>query len=96
MSESKEDIKIDHTAYVSLNSISGIAVGDPMLIQNVSNVWGNIVESSTQPLVDFDGGTVITTLYEQEPSKEIIAGNLEIWAKSLDSKVSLKLSVQEI
>lgn len=96
MAESKLDIKPTFDEYISLNVEANIPVGSPMLIQNTSSVWGKLVESSTKPSTSFDGGIMITPLYQSEPSKEIPSGSLEIWAKSMSPTLSVNLAVQEI
>jgi hypothetical protein len=94
MAEQLPDVVLNDIEYKSLNSLAGVPVGTEMSIQNKSVTWGNLIESSTQPLLNSTLGTLITNLPNNSAEKRVPAGSLEIWGISLDSKSTL--SVQEV
>ena len=95
MAQTLPDIVIGDT-WVSLNVISGIAVGTAFKVQNKSTTWAILQESSTQPLNTDTKGELVTDLFHTEPSKLIAAGSLEIWAKStIDGRLAT-LSIQVV
>lgn len=94
MSLTLPNVEVDSTAYVSLNTATGIAVGSEFTIQCRGVTWANLVESSTQPDATVDDGTLITNLTASEATKIIPAGSLEIWAISTQENRTSILSVQ--
>lgn len=66
----------------SVSTLSGIAVGVEMKIQNKGNYDFLSQESITQPANSNNEGELVTTLEKEEPSKIFTAGSGEIWVKS--------------
>lgn len=95
MSATLNDVQIGND-WVSINSTTGIAVGTAMSIQNKSTTWVLLQESSTKPNIASNNGILITDLFHQEPSKEVLSGSLEIWAKSTVTNRPATLSVQSM
>lgn len=83
-------------SWVSLNVLSGIAVGTSMKIQNKSNTWAYLVEANAAPVNPNLTGELITDLSHMEPSKIIAAGSGEIWAKTSIEGRAVTLNIQQI
>ncbi len=79
----------------SLNVLSGIAVGTPMLIQNKSSGWFILQESDTKPADDNKSGTYISDMYKSYAIAETGSGDLEYWIRPTNYGVSLIINVQE-
>jgi len=93
MSATLPDIQIGND-WVSINAATGIAVGTAMAIQNKSTTWVLLQESTVKPNISSNNGILITDLFHQEPSKEVLSGSLEVWAKSTVADRPAILSVQ--
>lgn len=96
MAQTIEDIPVDNTAWVDLNTESGISVGTKMLITNKSDTWGLLYEGAVAPSIDSVDGVLITNLNKSYATAIILAGSLKIWAIAKKEGVGLKLSVQEV
>lgn len=64
----------------SINSLSGIAIGTAIYIQNKSPLDMYIAEG-TQPSSNSTDGAVLTPLREIDSAVSILAGSLEIWVR---------------
>lgn len=92
MAQTLPDITANNDDWVSVNTLTSIAVGEYFTITNKSNRRVVINESVTKPATDSTDGLVLTSTNRAEPSGIVPAGSLEIWAKGLGGKA--KLSVQ--
>ena len=79
----------------SLNVLSEIEVGTPMLIQNKSSSWFIIQESDTKPSDDDKSGAYISDMYKSYAVAETDSGDLEYWIRPTNYGVSLIINVQE-
>jgi len=95
MAQTIPDIYVDNSAWVDINTATGIVVGVKMQITNKTNSWCRIYEGVTAPDVDSKDGDLITNLHK--PSSRLIkyTDSLKIWALSA-SDCTVKLSVQEL
>lgn len=88
------------TTWVDINTLSGVAVGTAMTLQNQSTHRIRLTESTSTP-TDSDLGKVILPLNIENNGSDatITAGSLKIWAR-LDYPSSVpkygRLAVQEI
>lgn len=73
------DITLNANTYTSINTASGIPVGDALTIQHKYGSWVYLVESSSEPTVSKNGQT-LTDMFGNEPIKVILKDSLEIWA----------------
>ena len=96
--ETIPDILVDTSAWVDINTVSGIAVGTEMQIINKSIAWVTYFEGAVAPSVDSTDGTPSTSLYESDAKVTIKVGSLKIWAKArqVGAYTSVKLNVQEL
>ena len=91
------DLNIENnTDWVSINSLSSIAVGTAIDIQNKWYDWGLLQESITKPLITDFTGIVITALGSVENNKSVSTGSDEVWVRSYYPNRSLKFNVQEV
>lgn len=91
------DIKVENnTDWVSLNTLSGYAVGTGLEVQNKWFIWAILNESATKPSIDDYTGKVITSLGEYENNKVIEAGSLEIWVRAYKPNNTFTLNLQEV
>lgn len=75
------DIKLTTDDWVSVSTLSGIAAGTQLKLQNKGILYLLVQESATKPdITNFDG-EIITTLEKAEASKIILEGGLEVWAR---------------
>lgn len=96
MAETLPDVLVDSTAWVDLNTATGIAVGTPMNIVNKSVTWCKLYESSTTPSLSVDGGDLISSYDKNYASANTKSGSLTIWALSTIEGRTLKLAIKEI
>ena len=80
MAQTLPDLIIPSDQYVSINSLSGVAVGEKMLLQLKGSSWLKIAESAAQPAADSDDGLIISNLDYAYALAEIRKGSLEVWA----------------
>ena len=76
-----------------MNTLSGIAVGQALLVSNKTNSTYLIAEG-TQPAEGSTKGTISTAVSLSESVKAIPANSLEIWARVLGTVGTAKVSVQ--
>lgn len=98
MSESRSDIIVPSTNYISLNAtaVPPIPVGTAFNIQCKGTSWCLLYEGSTLPTPTSEKGVLITDLSYKESSKLIPAGSLEIFAICTQEGRTSKLIVQEV
>lgn len=75
--------------WVSLNSLSGIAAGASIKIQNIGAIDCFVRISASQPTEEYGEGCYIGEFYG------VSAGENEVWAKSVVRGSTTLLSVQE-
>lgn len=78
------DITITPT-WQSLNTLSSIAVGTSLKLQNKGKNFILVAEGSSAPLSSSKEGEVVTTLFGPEPSKIIATGSEEIWVRTINN-----------
>ncbi len=85
------DVVITNTAFVNLNSSTGLVSGTPLVIQNKGSSFVRIVISPTQPLSNSQNGNVI------KPLKYLYIENESdiVWAIATED-ISTALSVQQL
>jgi hypothetical protein len=96
MSQTIPDITVGYTAWVDLNTESGIAVGDAMQVALKSNAWCRLYEGTSAPSLTTTDGEVLTDKRYPYNYVTIPAGSLKIWALSAQTALDTKVSVQEI
>ena len=92
MAETIADIIIGSDEFVSLNSLSGIAVGIEYTIQNKGSNAILLIESAVKPSATITDGALLTTADMNYAVALIPAGSLEIWARSQQS--TSKVTIQ--
>lgn len=89
MSATKPIVELDSTQYVNLNTLSGIAVGTDLSIQNLTTKPVKICIAATQPPTNTESFVLIPDKLE---NPAIITGELlSVWVLGQGS-----LSVQEL
>lgn len=74
MSATLPDVVIPKDQYVSLNNLSGVAIGTAILLQVKGSTWINLVESVTQPAPTVVDGVYLTSLTEGYATARIPQG----------------------
>lgn len=93
MAQTIADITITPT-WQSLNTLSGIAIGSAMTIDNKSTSLVLLAEG-TQPSASSKDGVPLTTYRGTNSTKIIPSGSLEIWARIEAASSTAKITVQE-
>ena len=96
MAATLPDIHVDDTAWVDVNTASGITVGNKMRITLKSGVWCRLHESTSAPALDSKDGEVLTDKRNPYNIATIPTGSLKIWAKSSEVGRSSDIMVQEV
>lgn len=97
MAQSLPSIKLQSSSeFISLNSISTVAVGEPFWIQNKGFYSFNIIESDTQPDNTSIDGVHVTSIHGNYSKPTITAGSKEIWAKLNYSNASTIIHVEKL
>jgi hypothetical protein len=96
MSQTIPDIHVDDTAWVDVNTASGVAVGSKFRITLKSTTWCRLYEGTVAPAIDSKDGEVITDKYNPYNVAVIPAGSSKIWARSSSEGRSSDIMVQEI
>jgi hypothetical protein len=91
MAQTNPDITIPTEDFVSINTLSGIAVGTAMTITNKSSSYILLAEG-TKPAATSEDGVLVSPMSDTYAIADIPSGSLEIWAKSIS--FSSKVSVQ--
>lgn len=92
MAQTITDVPLDET-WQSLNSLSGLNIGDALTITNKSNSIC-LLSEGVQPTTGSYQGVHITSFHENESIKIVPYGSLEIWARVSAEIGTAKLSVQ--
>ena len=94
MAQTIPDITVDSTAWVDLNTASGVVVGTKMQVTNKSTPWVRLYEGATAPAVTSKDGEVLTNKPNPDSSGIVVAGSLKIWAICASEGFGSKVSVQ--
>lgn len=90
------DINATTDDWVSVNALSGIAVGARLKMQNKTSKYLLLLESASKPDITDFSGELITNLTLKEPSKIVTEGSPEVWVRNKKEGESyLSLFVQE-
>jgi hypothetical protein len=82
------------TTWQSINTLSGIAVGDAMIIDNKSGSLILLAEG-TEPAANNRDGVPLTTYKDTKSTKVMPALSLEIWGRVDADSGTAKVSIQE-
>tara|TARA_R100001594_G_scaffold22618_1_gene43837 strand:+ start:568 stop:945 length:378 start_codon:yes stop_codon:yes gene_type:complete len=88
-------VDVPPNTWVDVNTVSGIAVGSSITIQNVSTVWVNIQESSSEPTEEREG-KIITNLDKSSAEALVKSGSDKIWVRSTQEDRGAVVAVQEV
>ena len=88
-------VDIPPNTWVDVNTVSGIAVGSSITVQNVSTVWVNIQESSSEPTEEREG-KIITNLDKSSAEALVKSGSDKIWVRSTQEDRGAVVAVQEV
>lgn len=80
MAQTIPDITVT-TSWQSLNTLSGIAVGEPMFIQNKGRI-GVYLAEGTQPSAGSKDGVYLGISLWNSDKINVESGSLEIWVRS--------------
>lgn len=69
-------------SWVDINTVSGVSVGSPFLIQNKRSTWAIIQESDTAPSNDSTDGSLLSPMGDPSGKCYIQQGSGKIWIKS--------------
>lgn len=94
MANTINDIPIPSTNFVNLNTVSGIAVGTPLIITNKGIDWGLLYIGNTQPEDESLHGEIICSLPRDTAIKFICEGEEAVWARATGN-TPLLFSVQD-
>lgn len=92
MAQTIPDITIT-TAWQSLNTLSGIAIGTAMQADNKSTAL-ILMSEGTQPAADNVGGVPLTSYAGNKSTRSIEAGSLEIWVRIDADSSTGRITVQ--
>jgi hypothetical protein len=81
MAQTLPDIIIGQT-WVDINTESGIAVGDVMLISNKGSGDVLLVEQATAPLDSSKEGVPMTNTGDPYAVYTVLSGSLKVWCKA--------------
>jgi hypothetical protein len=90
------DITVDSTEYVSVNTLTGIAVGTAMSILNKTTNWTRVQEIVAKPADTDTAGVLISSMSESYARADVALGSSEIWVRVAEEGRVATLSVQEI
>lgn len=92
MAQTLPDIPITQE-WQSINTLSGISVGDFMVVNNKS-LTEVILSEGTKPPTASLQGVVLTSYRDHKSTKEIIEGSLEIWARIAGQAGTARITIQ--
>lgn len=81
MAEHLPNITVTGDEFISVNAVSGIAVGTAFWMQNKGFYLTHLIESATKPANDSDEGLVIGNIHSNISDPKVAAGSLEIWVR---------------
>ena len=90
MAQTIADIAVD-TAWLDLNTASGIAVGTKMVIQNKGGVDLLVHESATEPVAGVSDGWLIHGVRQWGSTVEIPAGAIKVWVRTMRGKTKINV-----
>lgn len=76
------DIKTTASDWVSVNTLTGISVGNKLNVQNKSTKFYILQEGATKPDIGNFEGEYITSQHLSEPSKATTVGSPELWVRN--------------
>lgn len=88
MADTLPDITVTNSAYSSVNTLSGVAIGTAIIIQNKSNYPVYIQTKATQPAATSTDGWIVMPA----GSVQVDASEPEVWARS--ERHSSRLNVE--
>lgn len=92
MAQTIADLVITNS-WQSINTLTGISVGDAMTIDNKSTSLVLLAEG-TQPSASSKDGVPLTTYRGTNSTKIIPSGSLEIWARIEAESSEVRITVQ--
>lgn len=93
MANTIPDIIVPSTNFVSINTLSGIVVGNAMTFQNKGSVDLYIVENTTQPAATVTDGLILSHFNRAYSTGGSTTGSNEIWVKSVSGTGKLHVEV---
>jgi hypothetical protein len=90
------DITVGSTAWVDVNTESGLVVGTKMSVMLKTSWWCRLYEGATAPALDYTGGVLLTDLTHPHAIATIPTDSLKIWALCTREGFTCKLSVQGV
>ena len=94
MAQTLPDIIIGQT-WIDINTVSGIAVGTPMLITNKGSRELLVLEQTATPVDSDTLGVPITNTDNPYATANTLVGSLKIWCKARDT-LGTTINVQEV
>lgn len=94
MTQTINDLTLTNSAWLDINTTSGIAVGARFDIQNKGNTPILLYEGTDEPLLTEDNGHIVMTTKDRNNTAYITQGSLKIWGKSY-GQGETPISVQE-
>jgi len=90
------DINSTTDDWVSVNTLSGIAAGTRIKIQNKTTKYMLLLEGASKPDITDFSGELITNLHLHEASKIVTEGSPEVWVRNKkEGEGKITLFVQE-
>lgn len=86
MADTIEDVTVVHTSYTDIYTVTGIAVGTELVLQNKEESEFIVQVSTTQPSADSTAGVIL----RPKQQKLVEVGGNKVWVLGVG-----KLSVQE-
>lgn len=93
MADTVADVEVSKSAYVDINTLSGIAAGIALVITNKSTSRVRLQIGAGQPAANSEDGDILWPGPDATSVKLIKATNNTVWAKSLDDMIA-PISVQ--
>lgn len=90
------DITIPSDDFVSVNTLSSVAVGTEIQLQLKGTFFVYLQESDTKPDAGSTDGILMSTVYENANTARIPSGSGEIWARCATSGRTSKINVEEV
>ena len=95
MPDTINDITVSATVYSDVNTLSSIAAGTALVIENKSNVEVRLQISASQPAANSTDGEILYGGGTVNSIKLVTAGENKVWAKAVKGSVSAKLNIQD-
>ena len=93
MAATLPDIEL-YYSWTDLNTVSGIAVGDPINGLNKGDAFVQIVESVAEPAADYSDGKIISTQQFSYATYAVLAGSIRTWVRSTSKNNNTIITVQ--